>query len=121
MKNIEFYVVFCKWANLWSDRFFVWILEMGMREKVNACKGFRAFGKPATENCLHAPKARALPTALHPEVLIIKFAPYSAIKKGLITQSLGAPAGTRIPDPLIKSQMLYQLSYRGIVNCAYIS
>ena len=26
----------------------------------------------------------------------------------------GAPAGTRIPDPLIKSQMLYQLSYRGI-------
>ncbi len=32
---------------------------------------------------------------------------------------LGAPAGTRIPDPLIKSQMLYQLSYRGI-NHAYI-
>ena len=28
---------------------------------------------------------------------------------------LGAPAGTRIPDPLIKSQMLYQLSYRGIL------
>ena len=27
---------------------------------------------------------------------------------------IGAPAGTRIPDPLIKSQMLYQLSYRGL-------
>ena len=27
---------------------------------------------------------------------------------------IGAPAGTRIPDPLIKSQMLYRLSYRGV-------
>ena len=26
----------------------------------------------------------------------------------------GAPAGTRIPDTLIKSQVLYRLSYRGI-------
>ena len=29
----------------------------------------------------------------------------------------GAPAGTRILDPLIKSQMLYQLSYRHILYC----
>ena len=27
---------------------------------------------------------------------------------------IGAPAGTRIPDTLIKSQVLYRLSYRGI-------
>ena len=27
---------------------------------------------------------------------------------------IGAPAGTRIPDPLIKSQMLYRLSYGGV-------
>ena len=27
---------------------------------------------------------------------------------------LGAPAGTRILGPLIKSQMLYQLSYRHV-------
>ncbi len=27
---------------------------------------------------------------------------------------VGAPAGTRIPDPLIKSQMLYRLSYGGV-------
>ena len=26
----------------------------------------------------------------------------------------GAPAGIRIPDTLIKSQVLYRLSYRGI-------
>ena len=29
----------------------------------------------------------------------------------------GAPAGTRILDPLIKSQMLYQLSYEHICVC----
>ena len=28
--------------------------------------------------------------------------------------SFGAPAGIRIPDTLIKSQVLYRLSYRGI-------
>ena len=35
----------------------------------------------------------------------------------------GAPAGIRIPDTLIKSQVLYRLSYRGVVKSApkYIS
>ena len=28
---------------------------------------------------------------------------------------VGAPAGTRIPDTLIKSQVLYRLSYRGVL------
>ena len=32
---------------------------------------------------------------------------------------LGAPAGIRIPDTLIKSQVLYRLSYRGIF-CAFL-
>ena len=31
----------------------------------------------------------------------------------------GAPAGTRILDPLIKSQMLYQLSYGHITLCVH--
>ena len=35
--------------------------------------------------------------------------------KGLISQSLGAPAENRTPDTLIKSQVLYQLSYRGVL------
>ena len=30
------------------------------------------------------------------------------------TGFFGAPVGIRIPDPLIKSQMLYRLSYRGV-------
>ena len=33
---------------------------------------------------------------------------------------LGAPAGTRILGPLIKSQMLYQLSYRHIYALCYL-
>ena len=57
---------FCKWSNLWSDRFFVWVLGKRICEKVSIYKFFWAFGKPATENCLHAPKPGALPTALHP-------------------------------------------------------
>ena len=36
-----------------------------------------------------------------------------------IALGLGAPAETRTPDPLIKSQMLYHLSYRG--NALYNS
>ena len=35
------------------------------------------------------------------------YAIFIAIVRGIF----GAPAGTRILDPLIKSQMLYQLSY----------
>ena len=36
-------------------------------EKVNVYKGFRAFEKSRSESRLHAPKAGALPTALHPD------------------------------------------------------
>ena len=52
------------------------------------------------------------PTALHPEV-----------KDRNSRPGPGAPAENRTPDTLIKSQVLYQLSYRGIfcfvstVNC----
>ena len=33
---------------------------------------------------------------------------------------VGAPAGIRIPDTLIKSQVLYRLSYRGVLNRAIL-
>ena len=39
-----------------------------MREKVSIYKGFRAFGKPTTENRLHAPKAGTLPTELRLDI-----------------------------------------------------
>jgi hypothetical protein len=73
VKNIEFYVDFCKWSNLWSDRFFVLVLDKTMREKVCVYKGFQAFGKPATENRLHAPKSGALQTALHHVNISVKY------------------------------------------------
>ena len=44
----------------------------------------------------------------------LRHTPVIQIKKGLNSQSLGAPAENRTPDTLIKSQVLYQLSYRGI-------
>ena len=43
----------------------------------------------------------------------LRYIPDLKIKKGLNYQSLGAPAENRTPDTLIKSQVLYQLSYRG--------
>ena len=60
--------VFCKWSNLWSKHFVGVFLKRQTAEKVCVYKGFQAFGKLATENRLHAPKRRALPTAPHPEV-----------------------------------------------------
>ena len=64
---IRFLVIFRKWSNLWSDHFFVLVLEKRMCEKVSIYKGFRAFEKSRSQNRLHAPKPGALPTALHPE------------------------------------------------------
>ena len=41
----------------------------------------------------------------------------SAIDHNGLSRIFGAPAGTRILDPLIKSQMLYQLSYEHTCLC----
>ena len=58
------------------------------------------------------PKPSALPGELHLENEVIE---KSEKAKGLNFQSLfGAPAENRTPDTLIKSQVLYQLSYRGV-------
>ena len=37
-------------------------------------------------------------------------------KTDLEVRFFGAPAESRTPDNLIKSQVLYQLSYRGVSN-----
>ena len=42
-------------------------------EKVNVFKGFRAFEKTRSGKCLHAPKPGALPTALHPDMMLGRF------------------------------------------------
>jgi len=46
-------------------------LKRQTAEKVSVFKGFRAFEKSRSESRLHAPKRRALPTAPHPDCLII--------------------------------------------------
>ena len=71
VKNIEFLRFFRKWSNLWSKHFVGVFLKRVTAEKVNVYKGFRAFEKSRSGNCLHAPKRRALPTAPHPEGLDI--------------------------------------------------
>ena len=76
---LNFSSYFRKWSNLWSDRFFVWLLKSRMRKKVNVYKGFRAFGKPATENRLHAPKENTLPNLLQH-----KFCGYRFCKPGSV-------------------------------------
>ena len=58
--------------------------------------------------------ARKQPSAIHGRA-----GPYarSNAKTGgnlAVSTGFGAPAGTRILGPLIKSQMLYQLSYRHV-------
>jgi hypothetical protein len=65
---IRFLVNFCKWSNLWSKHFAGVFLKRVTLEKVSVFKGFQRFRKLAAGKCLHAPKAGALPTALHPEI-----------------------------------------------------
>ena len=43
--------------------------------------------------------------------VISKFIIFSRLTS-ILSYYLGGPVGTRTPDPLIKSQLLYQLSYR---------
>ena len=84
---IRFLVIFRKWSNLWSDHFFVLVLEKRMCEKVSIYKGFRAFEKSRSQNRLHAPKRRALPTAPHPERKIeclIVFRKWSYLRSSLL-------------------------------------
>ena len=70
VKNIEFLMVFRKWSNLWSKHFVGVFLKRQIAEKVSVFKGFQRFRKLTAGNCLHAPKARALPIAPH---LVIDF------------------------------------------------
>ena len=66
VKNIRFLGLFRKWSNLWSKHFVGVFLKRQTAEKVSVYKGFRAFEKSRSGNCLHAPKARALPDCATP-------------------------------------------------------
>ena len=58
----------CKWSNLWSNTFLTAIFCFPNRPKSARLKGFRRFSLSCGANTVYAPKAGALPTALHPVV-----------------------------------------------------
>ena len=58
----------CKWSNLWSNTFLTAIFCFPNRPKYARLKGFRRFSLSCGANTVYAPKAGALPTALHPDI-----------------------------------------------------
>ena len=63
----------CRWSNLWSNTFLTAFYHFPNRPKSARLKGFRRFSLLHGANTVYAPKASALPTALHPEIYYIKF------------------------------------------------
>ena len=57
----------CKWSNLWSNTFLTAFFHFPNRPKYARLKGFRRFSLSCGANAVYAPKAGALPTALHPD------------------------------------------------------
>ena len=58
----------CKWSNLWSNTFLTAIFCFPNRPKIARLKGFRRLSLSYSANTVYAPKAGALPTALHPVI-----------------------------------------------------
>ena len=58
----------CRWSNLWSNTFLTAIFCFPNRPKYARLKGFRQFSLSCGANTVYAPKAGALPTALHPDI-----------------------------------------------------
>ena len=57
----------CKWSNLWSNTFLTAFFHFPNRPKYARLKGFRRLAPINVRNAVYAPKASALPTALHPD------------------------------------------------------
>ena len=58
----------CKWSNLWSNTDLTAFYHFPNRPKSARLKGFRRFSLLHGANTVYAPKAGALPTALHPVI-----------------------------------------------------
>ena len=58
----------CKWSNLWSGTFLTAIFCFPNRPNSARLKGFLQFSLLCGANTVYAPKAGALPTALHPDI-----------------------------------------------------
>ena len=60
----------CKWSNMWSNTFLTAFFHFPNRPKYARLKGFRRFSLSCGANTVYAPKAGALPAALHPEKIL---------------------------------------------------
>ena len=58
----------CRWSNLWSNTVLTAFYHFPKRPKSARLKGFRRFSLLHGANTVYAPKAGALPTALHPDI-----------------------------------------------------
>ena len=63
----------CKWSNLWSNTFLTAIFCFPYRPKIARLKGFRRLAPINVRNAVYAPKAGALPPALHLDIFISTF------------------------------------------------
>ena len=58
----------CRWSNLWSNTVLTAFFHLPNRPKSARLKGFRRLSLSYSANTVYAPKAGALPTALHPVI-----------------------------------------------------
>lgn len=63
----------CKWSNLWSNTFLTAIFCFPNRPKSARLKGFLRFSLSCGVKTAYAPKAGALPPALHLDIFISTF------------------------------------------------
>ena len=63
----------CKWSNLWSNTFLTAFFHFPNRPKFARLKGFRRLAPINGRNAVYAPKAGALPPALHLDIFISTF------------------------------------------------
>ena len=72
----------CKWSNLWSNTVLTAFFHLPNRPKSARLKGFRRLSLSYSANTVYAPKAGALPTALHPVIqFFIRLVVFSQIKR----------------------------------------
>lgn len=63
----------CRWSNLWSNTVLTAFFHLPNRPKSARLKGFRRLSLSYSANTVYAPKAGALPPALHLDIFISTF------------------------------------------------
>ena len=80
----------CKWSNLWSNTVLTAFFHFPNRPKSARLKGFRRLAPINVRNAVYAPKAGALPPALHLDIFISTFFLISLFSSLLCPPSCGS-------------------------------